>query len=663
MNIDTLKPKTRRGKYLKAMATGETENLPKARNEEEVCLKYLAENMPTGNGGGNLNAKIEDILKRLGILEDKLKVKVSNLPILYLNGDMGGVNADTKITLDCKFLDVYNEPIFENKKCKVKWQGNGSLAYEKKNYGIDLLNEDGSKYKHKFFEDVEENDSYHIKANYTDGGTHARNIVSVNVIKDMYKEPLPGNARGCIDGFPILLNINGENKGLYTWNLKQHATVYKLDKKNPNHLMYRAQAFKGTNGYPVKFRALSTDNREDVPGDWEDKFPGTNSVEGREKLNRLIGWVMSCENNPSKFKEECSQYFNVNYLIDYLCWAGVGGFMDSLGPNMNIVTYNGLIWYPTFYDCDSTWGIRWNGQAYGSNEFSYGQVDSLLWKLVKESYEKEIIKRIREILVNKELIVNSFVKFNNSLNGELEKDLELYPNCPSKSYGLEYIKTWIDERFKWLEANTKYSKQEALDIKVNNTIIEINADNPGTDSTIIKNIANEEYNFTVKAPLVENQKWFNEEDGYLTLKKSTAEILSYNPLAVMHGIVKFEAIFKNNLSEETGLRKLLFRYQRATQPYNGIVVMRDTNSNKITVEINSKSRIETKYFDIPTTEDIKISLIIVKDTTLLLINDNKFETFSNTPEFDNAEIILGTDNATVKIKSLKLSYDMLPVQD
>lgn len=563
---------------------------------------------------------------------------------------MNGISATNKVMLNCKFIDTLGIPIFENKKCKVKWQGNGSLAYEKKNYGIDLLNEDGSKYKHKFFDDVEENDSYHIKANYTDGGSQARNIVSVNIVKSMYKEPLPNGARGCIDGFPILVNLNGENKGLYTWNLKQHSTVYKMDKKNPNHLCYRAQTPQS--GLPIQFRALSTDNREDVYGDWEDKIPGTNSAEGREKLNRLIGWVMSCENNPTKFKEECSQYFNVNYLIDYLCWAGVGGFMDSLGANMNIVTYDGLIWYPTFYDCDSTWGIRYDGSAYGSNDFSYEQQNSLLWKLVKQSFENEIILRIREILANKKFIVDSFVKFNNSLNGELEKDLELYPECPSKSYGLEYIKTWIDERFNWFKEKTKYSKQDMLDINVNNTIIEVNADNPGTDSKIIKNIANEKYNFTVNG-----EGWINEGDGYLTVNYSSAEIENYNPLLNMNGIAKLDFVFKNNLSEGVGM-KHLFRYQRTDVPYNGIVLM--GFNDRITVEINSNSGMESKNFYIPTTEDIKISLIVVNDATLLLINDDDFATFNNTPEFENAKIILGTTNSITKIKSLKLSYDLLP---
>ena len=51
------------------------------------------------------------------------------LPILYLNGETTGISKDNAVSLDYIYGDRTGS-------CTLKWQGNSSLAYPKKNYTI-----------------------------------------------------------------------------------------------------------------------------------------------------------------------------------------------------------------------------------------------------------------------------------------------------------------------------------------------------------------------------------------------------------------------------------------------------------------------------------------------------------------------------------------------
>lgn len=415
----------------------------------------------SGGSVGDLstNPIIVDILRRLGVLEGyhKTETAIYNLPVLNLTGDTTGISKDNEVTVDIELLDIYGEPLFTGKKASLGWQGSSSINYDKKNYSIKLYEADGeTKFKYKAFEDVVAMSSYHIKANFIDF-TQARNIVTVRMVKDAYVNPLT-NARNCIDGFPIIVNLNGEKQGLYTFNLKQDEKVYGFDEENPNHLMYRAELNDA--GTTCSFRALSTNNAEGCR-DWEDRFPATNTVENRAKLNRLIQWVMDCEGNTDKFKNEVSNYLNVDYLIDYWLWCYLSGATDSLAKNMCLTTYDGNIWYPMFYDADSTWGISWQG---GSKAFDiacpsdYQCTDSLLWELTVLAFEDEIRARyeeLRETFFTVDSIVGYFSDFMEQIAQE-EYDFDKAKwNPPSVNYGLDYISNWVENRLIYMDEQMK----------------------------------------------------------------------------------------------------------------------------------------------------------------------------------------------------------------
>lgn len=455
-------------------------------NKEEIDNKMtvLSNKIPE-----NLQDVMNDILERLGLLESNVpKEPIYPLPIVKITGNLDGMSDTVEVEADnIELIDIYGEPIFSNKKCIMSWQGSSSVLYPKKNYSIDLKNNDGSKYSHKFNgngyskESWVAQDGFHLKANYIDA-THARNIVAVQIVKEAYKNPLT-NARNCIDGFPCILYINGEKQGLYTWNLKQHRNVYGLSKDNPNHLMYRAEHNGvGSGNSPCLFTALSTDNSEEgaVDKDWEDRHPKTNSEENRAKLNRLISFVK--DSNDAIFKANISQYFNLDYLIDYYLWCYFGGFVDSLAKNLNIITWDGLVWYPTFYDVDNAFGIGYPGVVKSSSihcPSEYQAPNSLLWKKLELNFKQEIINRYNELKntkMNSNYVYNRIKAFMDKIpQDEYEFDQKKWSSIPTKNHMLPEIKTWLEEREVYVNSQFVSVPIESISVSPSTKTISVGA--------------------------------------------------------------------------------------------------------------------------------------------------------------------------------------------
>ena len=392
----------------------------------------------------------------------------NTMPALYMNGNFDGLTSSaSEITLDSIIYKARDGSEIFYKKALCSWQGNTSIQFPEKNYSIDLLELDGlSSFKYVLFDDVPKNDGYHLKANYVDI-SHARNISVVNIMRSWRKEALPTEARGCIDGYPILVYLNGNKHGVYTFNLKQHGkTVYGMNKANPNHLIYRAES--NVAGLTTSFRALSTDNSEAGAQnkDWEDRFPKKNTAEGRAKLNRVIQWVMDCEGNTTKFANEIGNYFNKNYLIDYWIACQVFLMTDSLAKNMSLATYDGNMWYVLPYDCDGSLGNKWNGTALGFNldlDTVAECKDSLLWELVTTTFADDIAARYAELRNSKLTKANVVAQIKVITDAipaaEYEFDKTKWPDKPGQDSGINYMTTWIENRLAFLDTKYGYSPE------------------------------------------------------------------------------------------------------------------------------------------------------------------------------------------------------------
>ena len=360
----------------------------------------------------------EEITQNHKYILNKKRVETEDLPIININGDISGVLADSTSTVSATALVSINGTSndFNNKYAKIKIQGNSSASYPKKNLSIKLYDDElcTIKFKTILKDGWINTNKYHVKANFVDP-SQARNIVCVQNIKKGWKEQLPGDALGVIDGFLVKVYNNDKYLGLYTINLSQEAKLFGVDEANPNHRVLRAE--NNDLNSTCSFRTL-----DNISRGWEDRIEETNL--DRTSLQTLIEWVMSCSGDTSKFKSECNQHFNVNYLLDYYIWVYFLAGIDSLAKNMTMATYDGKIWYIIPYDMDATLGNGWNGgEGFISPSIAcpseYQCKDSLLFELTSSAFEEEIKNRyaeLRKTRICEEGIIKDFKIFTKDIN-------------------------------------------------------------------------------------------------------------------------------------------------------------------------------------------------------------------------------------------------------
>ena len=135
------------------------------RIEQNVANTYAVlagagADMPTEQNSDNLSATAASVFNKL-----KFDPSAYNIPLLYLTGDTTGMTKENSVTLAW----TYGE---DSGSCTLKWQGDSSLTYAKKNYTIKLDNAIDIGYGAQ--------KKYVLKANYIDF-SHARNIVSARI--------------------------------------------------------------------------------------------------------------------------------------------------------------------------------------------------------------------------------------------------------------------------------------------------------------------------------------------------------------------------------------------------------------------------------------------------------------------------------------------------
>ena len=169
------------------------------------------------------------------------------VPIIELQGDLPA-DASQKKSLSYKY------EIFEGT-ATLKWQGQSSIGFPKKNFTI--------KFDKKFTakDGWLADDTYVLKGNFNDF-SQARNVVSAEIWAEIvksrnwnyvpladndgslivdnttngfnvYEDIMPGlHGTGAVDGFPVMLVVNGDYCGLYSFVLKKKAETFGFGNSN-----------------------------------------------------------------------------------------------------------------------------------------------------------------------------------------------------------------------------------------------------------------------------------------------------------------------------------------------------------------------------------------------------------------------------------------------
>ena len=373
--------------------------------------------------------------------EYNIPIVTGDLPTVFITSETAysSLTKETAVNGEISFIDwksKFSLPI------KIKLQGNHSLDYAKKNLNVTFYN-NGSKQKIKFNSWYPTN-KVHIKANEYDYSM-CRNSVGTKLAYDLCGKYLPTGARGYIDSFPVIVYYNNEYMGCHTFNLPQDGKTYNFKDS------------KETAGTNLAYRTKDATNSWKTSNFWE--YRG-DVDENSTMRNVFDTTVIPALNNASLTKADIEAHFDINTLIAYLAFAQIACAVDSMTNNWTLITWDGAIWYHTWYDLDICFGL--GGSQDGTNISSTKDVFTSVqgawnsfFQQVKTLYAPELeatYADMRNHGADTDTIVSAFVNFQNRWGQtNIIADRAKWSSDKPNSNDITNLRTWLTERFTYLD--------------------------------------------------------------------------------------------------------------------------------------------------------------------------------------------------------------------
>ena len=447
----------------------------------------------------NYLSTIEDIAlqKKKSDFNDPLK---NIMPIMNITCDpevfatMTDTNkVEVAITYTSPNSDLYGQTLTTATKSLMYWQGTSSIAYDIKNFNIILRDDNRQEIMYSPYPNCIPQSLFCLKANLMES-TNAHNVGLADYVrKYLYIHNNPAQdidprASRTIQGFPILLYINGELQGVYDFNLDRYSTTafgYNLPAHKDTCRVYEISA--NTNSTAGAFIPWSSDKdvtewawyKNDFMGIYPPEIQNANN-DDFAALKNLISFVH--DTSDRVFEIEFDTYFDKESVIRYYILVMVLGLVDSLGKNAKLVTYDGVKWYFEFYDMDTAFGLDNTGALKYDVDIEvdpehFNTADSVLWTRVRTLFYADIETEYCKMR-NQDLTLDKIYEclFTNQIEKIPEKQYNLSTQSKYLKSG-EYImmsngnryynlKRWIKERLIYCDTLFNYSPTTASYITV-----------------------------------------------------------------------------------------------------------------------------------------------------------------------------------------------------
>ena len=425
----------------------------------------------------------------------------NNMPTMYFYGDTSAMTKDSKVPLRIKYISTdpskYGES-FDLVDCLVSWQGTSSLQYAVKNYKIRLKRQDGSKFKYNPYPKGIEESTFCLKADYMES-SHANNTGMAKFINDqLYDTPTPPQAnnedvRTTINGFPIQLyiakneNVEPTYIGIFNFNLDKSCNS-SFGLNNEVEGFENCARFEVSSNSDTSAGAFRDDSDESMREDFELNYPDPDDITTEQQdsyynsLKRVVTWVKN--STEETFKAELEQYFNKEYLIKYFLQVHLLGMIDNFGKNMMLVTWDGNIWYPMFYDLDSQLGLDNTGYKKFMSDIDivegvYNTSNSKLFTMLQACFADEIAETYKTLRRTGKYSMTTILSYwygeQVAKIGELQynKDMEAKYIAFKNDYlfmlhgrRYEHMKKWLSERMLYLDTIYGYEEDTSASITI-----------------------------------------------------------------------------------------------------------------------------------------------------------------------------------------------------
>jgi hypothetical protein len=351
------------------------------------------------------------------------------IPRLILNGSTDGMTKDNAVALSYQCNDKDGNA--KSGSCTLKWQGSSSIAYEKKNYTIKFDNA---------FEVVSgwgSQKKYCLKANFIDH-SHSRNVVSAKLWGQVTKSRANLDNRlsdlpnaGAVDGFPIIIILNGEFHGLYTWNIPKDGWMFGMSDSTVQQAIVCADKYVDA----TSFKALAVLDGSD----FELEYSSDEQSEWvKTSINRMIQAVI--DSDGTDLDTNVAKYIDINSAIDYIIHTVLIEAADCIQKNYILATYDGVKWFFSAYDMDSTFGLHWHGKDFSGLSsvptFQSWKENKLMNLLLtkKRDVVKARYEQLRVNAMSEYNVAKTFWNFGCLIPKPLLlKDVEKWTSIPSTS--------------------------------------------------------------------------------------------------------------------------------------------------------------------------------------------------------------------------------------
>ena len=375
----------------------------------------------------NLADKIQAITRN-NIIDDSTQSvsysKIKDLiPILIIQGVMPMEKLGDEVEkpkVKVSYFDPFDSNNnFEYENVEINVQGTSSKDYPRKNYKLKFP------IRFSFYQGAVPEKTYTMKADYMES-SHSHNTGNAIIMNNLSPKfptqiDLEGKETGfrnAINGFPIVIFNRPEGSedliyyGVFNFNNdKGNSRTLGLDIDLLNELVaenklsfdypLKPQSWEFKNNTSNRCQFLSGDFTE---GDWTTDFEARYHYSDENDytdLQRVVSWVASTKGNLTKFKNEFSQYFDLDFCKFYYIMMDVILSVDSRAKNMFFDSLDGKIWYPRWYDIDTAYGVNNQGRLVFGYNFEQNDLDengapvfnaseSVLWNNFGEAYKNEI---------------------------------------------------------------------------------------------------------------------------------------------------------------------------------------------------------------------------------------------------------------------------------
>lgn len=255
---------------------------------------------------------------------------------------------------------------------------------------------------------------------------------------------------GAVDGFPVMVAINGEYMGLYTFNIPKDGWMLGMG-SGTKEAIVGAESWSNKTVWkevPCLFDGSDGDFAIEYATD-------ENDVEWiKTGLNNLFAL---CKNQGAT--AEINKYLDWDSVIDYIIFNTLIYGLDNIGKNYLLHTFDGKKWGYTCYDMDSVFGRKINENGYFPA--NVGSWKTMLlnhsdWELVlyrKLPTLKARYAELRADVLSVDNVVNTFANFIDDIPKAIyDKETEMYPGIfATSTNNLHQISDWYGRRCEYLD--------------------------------------------------------------------------------------------------------------------------------------------------------------------------------------------------------------------